>query len=461
MQTSTRNARNVILTSPDSPNLIIPDWDESARRNVTLEKLRLLWAKREFLWRWLLIGLFASALIAFLIPAGYTTSAQLMPPDPQTGAGLALLATITGGQNGGGGLTSMASDLLGVKTSGSLFISVLRSRTVQDRIVNAFNLKSVYWKGTQEGARKRLGNNTDLTEDRKSGVITIHVSDHDPKRAAAIAGAYIDQLNALMAELNTTAAHRERVFLEDRLQHVNADLENAEKNFSQFASKSAAIDITAQGKAMVEGSAQLQGELIAAESELEGLRQIYSDNNVRVRSTQARINELRSQIAKLGGKYEENPNTSDPAAATENSYPTLRQLPILGVPYADKYRQLKVNEVIFETLTKQYELAKVEEAKELPSVKVLDTPEIPERRSSPPRMLIMIGGTLCSVMLAGVWIVGRSRWDELDRGTPGMIFVNDVMGTIRAKFPTKDSGNGSGTNGSGHSENGTPKETDQ
>lgn len=452
----------MILTAPNSPNIIIPESDGSAKHNYTLEKLRLLWAERKVLWRCLLAGLFASVLIVFLIPAGYTTTAQLMPPDPQAGAGLAVLAAITGGQNGGGGgLTSMASDLLGVKTSGSLFISVLRSRTVQDRIVDTFHLKSVYWKGTQEGARKRLGGNTDIIEDRKSGVLTINVTDHDPKRAAAIAGAYIDQLNVLMAQLNTTAAHRERVFLEDRLRQVNGDLEDAEKNFSQFASKSAAIDITAQGKAMVEGSAQLQGQLIAAESELQGLRQIYSDNNVRVRSTEARISELRAQIAKLGGKYEENSNTGDPAAATENSYPTLRQLPILGVPYADKYRQLKVNEAILETLTREYELAKVEEAKELPSVKVLDTPEIPERRSSPPRALIIFAGTLCSLLLAGAWVVARKQWDELDPGTPGMIFVNDVVGTIRAKFPTKGSANRAGTNGGGHPENGAPRGADR
>jgi uncharacterized protein involved in exopolysaccharide biosynthesis len=458
MPTSTNNPSSVVLTAPDAPNIILADWDESARRDLTVEKLRLLWAKREFLWRSLLIGLLASVVIAFLIPPGYSTTAQLMPPDPQAGAGLAVLAAITGGQNGGGSLTSMASDLLGVKTSGSLFISVLRSRTVQDRIVDAFHLKSVYWKGTQEGARKRLGNNTDVAEDRKSGVITITVSDHDPKRAAAIAGAYIDQLNVLMAQLNTSAAHRERVFLEDRLRHVNDDLEDAEKNFSQFASKSAAIDITAQGKAMVEGSAQLQGELIAAESELQGLRQIYSDNNVRVRSTEARINELRSQIAKLGGKYDA--NATDPAAATENSYPTLRQLPILGVPYADKYRQLKTNEAVFETLTKQYELAKVEEAKEIPSVKVLDAPEIPERRSSPPRSLIIVGGTVCSLLLAGAWILGRARWDGLDPDTPGMVFVHDVMGTIRQRFPTTRSGNGTGTNGAGHAAGGAPTATD-
>ncbi len=460
MQTSTKNASTVILTDPSSHNILIPRWDEAAKPDRTLIKLRLLWARQEVLWRCLLIGLVASAVIAFVIPAGYTTTAQLMPPDPQTGAGLAVLAALTGGQNGGGGLTSIASDLLGVKTSGSLFISVLRSRTVQDRIVDSFHLKSAYWKGTQAGARKKLGNDTDISEDRKSGVITINVFDHDPKRAAAIAGGYIDQLNVLMAQLNTSAAHRERVFLEDRLRHVDADLEEAEKNFSQFASKNAAIDISAQGKAMVEGAAELQGELVAAQSELEGLRQIYSDNNVRVRSTQARINELRSQLSKLGGKYDENGNSGDSGASSENSYPTLRQLPILGVPYADKYRQLKTNEAIFETLTEQYELAKIEEAKEVPSVKVLDPPEVPERRSSPPRALIIIGGTLCAILLGGTWILGAAQWNELDPSTPGMIFVNDVVGTIRSRFPVKVSKDGAGTNGSGGPANSAPSAAD-
>lgn len=455
MRTSTKNADTVMVTSSNPPSILIPDWEESARPDQTLARLQLLWAKRAFLWRCTVIGLLGSALIAFLIPAGYTTTAQLMPPDPQSGAGLAVLAAITGDKNGGGGgLTSIASDLLGIKTSGSLFISVLRSRTVQDRIVDTFQLKKVYWKGTEAAARKKLGNNTDISEDRKSGVITIDVYDHDPKRAAAIANGYIDQLNVLMTELNTSAAHRERVFLEDRLRGVNGDLETSEKNFSQFASKNAAIDISAQGKAMVEGAAELQGELIAAQSELEGLRQIYSDHNVRVRSTQARISELRAQLAKLGGKYDENSASSDSNSSTENSYPTLRQLPILGVPYADKYRQLKVNEAIFETLTKEYELAKVQEAKELPSVKVLDPPEIPERRSWPPRMLIMIAGTLCTILVGGVWVVGEARWNELDRSAPGMVLLTEVVGTIRSKLP-KVSGNGAGSNGA-HAETGDP-----
>ena len=124
------------------------------------------------------------------------------------------------------------------------------------------------------------------------------MTDNNPKRAAAIAGSYVDELDTLMAELTTSSAHRERVFLEQRLAGVNQDLETAEKEFGQFASKNATLDITEQGKAMVMAAATLEGQLIAAQSELEGLKQIYTDSNVRVRSVEARISELRKQLQK-------------------------------------------------------------------------------------------------------------------------------------------------------------------
>src|SRR5262249_230763 len=145
-------------------------------------------------------------------------------------------------------------------------------------------------------------NNTTISQDRKSGIITIAVDDHDPRRAAAIAGEYVASLNTVVSHLSTSSAHRERVFLEERLTQVKSDLEPAEKHFSQFASKNATIDIKEQGRAMVEGAATLEGELIAAQSELEGLKQIYSENNVRIRSIRARINELQNQLQQLGGK---------------------------------------------------------------------------------------------------------------------------------------------------------------
>jgi len=179
-----------------------------------------------------------------------------------------------------------------------------------------------------------------------------------------------------MAQLTTSSAHRERVFLEQRLTGVRQDLETAEKEFSQFASKNATLDITEQGKAIVLAAATLEGQLIAAQSELEGLRQIYTNSNVRVRSVEARISELRKQLQKIGGKTGEAPS-GDRESTSDLPYPSLRQLPVLGVPFADKFRQLKVEEVVFETLTKQFEIAKVQEAKEIPTVKVLDRPEVP------------------------------------------------------------------------------------
>jgi len=398
-----------------------------------------------------LVGLFVTTLIAFLVPSEYESTARLMPPDQQPGGGLALMAMLGGGQNGGsGGLGSLATDLLGVKTTGAMFIAVMHSRTAEDGIIQRFDLKKVYWTRLEESTRKRLEKNTEILEDRKSGVITLIVTDHDAKRAAAMAGAYIEQLDALTAKLNTSAAHRERVFLEDRLNKIMVELESAEKDFSQFASKNATIDISAQGRAMLEGAASLQGQLIGAESQLEGLRQIYSDNNIRVRSTQARIAELRSQLQKLGGTS--GVTVPSDQSTTDNAYPTLRQLPILGVPYADKFRQLKVDEAVYETLTKQFELAKVQEAKEIPSVKVLDQPDVPERKSFPPRTLIIILGTACSVLLGAAWVFGTARWRQIDPHDPGMRFAQKVFGTVRAGMPWV-SANGSNGNAAanGHS----------
>jgi|HubBroStandDraft_6_1064221.scaffolds.fasta_scaffold02023_6 capsule polysaccharide export protein KpsE/RkpR len=444
MQTRS-NPNAVLVEAPEAQETIAPEWNDGLTRERVLPRLRLLWGMRRFLGRCALVGLVAATLIAFLIPSQYESTARLMPPDPQSGGGMALMAMLSGAQSGSsGGLGSLAGDLLGAKTTGAMFIAVMRSRTAEDGVIQRFDLKKVYWTRLEESARKRLETNTDITEDRKSGVITLVVTDHDAKRAAAMAGAYIEELDVLTAKLNTSAAHRERVFLEERLDKIKVDLESAEKDFSQFASKNATIDISAQGRAMLEGAASLQGQLIGAESQLEGLRQIYSDNNIRVRSTQARIAELRNQLQKLGGTSVGNP-PSDQSGA-DNAYPTLRQLPILGVPYADKFRQLKVDEAVYETLTRQFELAKVQEAKEIPSVKVLDQPEVPERKSSPARLLIMIAGTACSVVLGAAWVFGTARWRAIDPHDPGMIFAQEVFGTVRARIPWV-SANGSGPNG--------------
>jgi capsule polysaccharide export protein KpsE/RkpR len=435
-----------------------------------IAKLRLLWNRRAFLGKSTLYGLLLFLAIALVIPVRYESVAKLMPPDSSSGGLGMMLSALTGGGSssgssggGGGALASVGSDLLGLKTTGDLFAGVLQSRTVEDDLIQKFDLRKVYGTGTFGAARKRLSSLTEINIDKKTGIIELGVVDHDRNRAAAMAQEYIAQLNHVLVDLNTGSAHRERVFLEGRLSQVNQDLETSEKAFSQFSSKEGALDIKEQGKAMLEAAGQLEGELIGAETTLQGLEQIYTPTNVRVRSTQARIDELKRQILKMGGKPEGSslsratadngqgsadgsPATADSSqgapsssATTETQnldalYPSIRKLPLLGVSYADLLRRTKVEEAIFETLTREYELAKVQEAKELPSVKVLDAPDVPEKKSFPPRSLLTLLGALLGLSTAIAWTFGTRGWDTRDASDPAKALALEVFTTVRGSL---------------------------
>jgi capsule polysaccharide export protein KpsE/RkpR len=356
-------------------------------------------------------------------------------------------------------LGGVASDFLGLKSTSDIFAGILSSRTVQDKLIQQFDLKRLYRDRRMEDARRDLASHTSISVDRKSQIITIGVTDHDPNRAAAMGQAYVEELNRLVSELSTSSARRERIFLEERLQAVSNDLESAEKEFSQFSSKNTAIDIKEQGKAMVEAAATLQGQLIAAESELEGLRQIYTDSNVRVRSVRARIDELKHQLEKLGGKDEGGSAPSKQQA--DPLYPSIRKLPLLAVTYADLYRRTKVQEAVFESLTKEYELAKVQEVKEIPTVKVLDPPDIPDKKSFPPRLLIMFLGTMMAVALSATWVFSKTSWEQTDPTDPRKVLAREVFTTLKSSL-SRFNQNGSGKHFRARdSSNGVPRERDE
>ncbi|HKV25366.1 MAG TPA: GNVR domain-containing protein [Candidatus Acidoferrum sp.] len=395
-------------------------------RQRTVERLRLFWDGRALLFATFFVGAFASLGIALMIPSRYEATAQLMPPDAQNGTGMAMLSAL-GARSGG--LGGFAGDLLGVKNSSGLFVGILQSRTVQDGIVKQFDLERLYRAAKIEDARAALAAHSRISEDHKSGIIAITVTDHDPRRAAAMAQSYVNELNLLVEQVSTSSARRERIFLEERLRDVKRDLDAAAQKFSQFASKNTAIDIPAQSKAMVEAAATLEGQLIAAEAELHGLEAMYTEQNVRVRALRARVSELRSQLAKMGGDSQ---LSSDPSTAADSSlYPAMRQLPLLGVTYADLYRQTKIEETVYELLTQQYELAKVEEAKEVPSVKVLDAAVVPTKKSFPPRGLLTLVGAILSFLAACAWILLRRTWREIDPQDPGKQFALEIATTLR------------------------------
>ncbi|HVI11186.1 MAG TPA: lipopolysaccharide biosynthesis protein [Candidatus Binatia bacterium] len=412
------------------------------RRQRRIARLTLLWQHRLELRRWAVAGLVACVVLVFLLPVRYASTTRLMPPDQGAGAGMAaVLASFSGKSGGGGGDLGVLPDLLGLKTSADLFIGVLKSRTIQDAIINKFDLRKEYSLKRWEDTRKELEKRTDLSTERKSGIITIAVSDRDPARAQAITEEYVEQLDKVVTSLNNSSAHKERVFLEQRLTEVNQDLEKSEQQFSEFAGKNTVIDLKEQGNAMLQAAASVEGQLIAAQTELQGLRALYTDNNVRVRETEARIEELRKQLKKLGGSAPP-AGSSAPVANESDDYPAIRQLPALGVPYTDLYRRVKVEEAVFETLTKQYELAKLEEAKETLSVKVLDPANIPEKRSFPPRILFVGLGELLTLGLAVLWIQGREKWRNTSTNDPGKALAMEVFNSARHTLSSQRRRNG-------------------
>jgi len=424
--------------------LVLEAMDEQALREVrerNAARIRLFWSNRRFLLRTTLWGLAFAVTIALLLPKRYESTARLMPPDQTQGMGSMALAALS--NRVGGTLTGLAGGALGVRTNGALFVAILKSDTVQDDLIAKFGLQKVYWDRYLEEARKDLAKHTDVSEDEKSGILNLTVTDHDPKRAATMAQEYISELDWVVTHLSTSSAHRERVFLDQRLEQVKGDLDAAEQDFSRFASQKGAIDISAQGKAMVEAAAALQGQLIAAESEMESLRQVYTDNNVRVRALQARVNELRSALEKLGGK------SANETSSAQQLYPSLRELPVLGVTYADLLRRTKVEEAVFETLTQEDELAKVEEAKEIPSVKVLDPPLVPQQKSFPPRPLIVVLGAMLAFVAGSSWILATSAWHAVDAGDPRKAVAMQLWSDVHASLPWSSS-NGSRNGGPKH-----------
>ena len=432
------NPRRHAAPEFDSPDIVAPirhtEYESAIEPERGFIAAQTLWEHKSFLLNVALRAMVVFLILALVLPATYDSKTELMPPDPQS-ATASMLAAFAGGSlgggmseggSGGGGALGMAADMLGLKSSGALFISILKSDAVLDDLINRFDLRGAYWVSTYRQARKKLASRTTIDEDKKSGVLTIIVSDRNKQRATALAQAYLDELNKMVATLNTSAAHRERVFLEGRLVVVKQELDASSKDLSEYSSKNSTLDLKEQGRAMLEAAATLQGQLIAAQSELRGLEQIYTPYNVRVKTVRARIDELQHQLEKLGGA----PTTPEPDLDSEELYPSIKQLPVVGLTYADLYRRVKINETVYEVLRREYELARVQEAKEIPVVKVLVPPEFPEKRSGPPRSLIFFGGIFLSLLLGCAWILGKDAWTKTHDENPKKLFAKGIAEDI-------------------------------
>lgn len=398
-----------------------------------------LWEKRHLLARTAVVSLLLGLAIAFLLPKQYESSARIMPPGNSMG-GAAVLAALAGRAGGNlGSLGALAGGLLGGGGNTALFIDLLRSGSVSGHLIDHFDLQHIYHKRYRIDTAKYLAHHTAIVDDKKSGVITLTFTDTDPVRTRDIAQGYLDELNKLVNQTSTSSAHQERLFIEKRLKGAQADLEKAQQRMGEFSSTHSTIDIKEQTRAMVDAAARLQSQLIVEQSGLDSLRQIYGDGNVRVRSAQARIAVLQAEIVKMSGSSKALPlddgSTStgaDIAAGnhSEEPYPPLRQLPRLAVPYADLYREVRVQETVYELLTQQLEMARIQEAKDTPVVSVIDAPGVPEKKSFPPRALLALLIAAISVAVTAVLLLIQRQWRAVHTDDPRKILARQICASI-------------------------------
>jgi uncharacterized protein involved in exopolysaccharide biosynthesis len=419
-------------------DIVMPTAIQTAAQANWVTNATVLWTRRRVLARVAGVALVLSTAMAFLLPKQYESVARLMPPD-QGNSGTAMLAALAGRSGSAGSLGALgalgafgnlAGGLLGGRTSSALFIDLLQSRTISDQLIDRFNLLTVYHKRYRIDTSKYLARHTTIVDDKRSGVISITFTDTDPERARAITQAYLDGLNRVVMTSNTSSARRERVFIEHRIVNVQAELQNAEKALSEFSSVNTTLDIKEQTHAMVGAAAKLQGELIAGQSELDSLQQIYGNENVRVRAARARIADLQHELTKMSGSSVELPEGT-PGGDGASLYPSLRQLPRLAVPYANLYRRVRIQETVFELLSQQYEMARIEEAKDTPTVSVIDPPLTAEKKSFPPRLLIIFLSTLFFMAAAATILLIHHRLLQIDPDDPRRLLAQQIGAALR------------------------------
>jgi capsule polysaccharide export protein KpsE/RkpR len=391
----------------------------------------LLWSRRGFLARAAVAGLLLSALVVLLLPNQYESTTRIMPPE-QTSGSAAMLAALVGRGQASGGLGSLAGGLFGGRSNGALFVDLLRSSTISGHLIDRFQLQHVYGQRYIEDTAKKLGRKTSVTEDAKSGVITIVVEDTERGRARDLAQAYVEELNALVVKVNTSSAKREREFIEQRLQTVGRELQQAQLEMSEFSTKNAAIDIKEQTRAMVDADAKLQGQLVANKSELDSLEQIYGSQNARVRAAEARVAALRRELSRESDGSA--PSSSDQTGDGVLPYPALRQLPALAVPWANLYRRVRIEETVYEMLSAQYETARIEEAKSIPTVSIIDSAGWPEKKSSPHRLILVLVSTLIALAAGSLSLLMQRSWAGIDDADTRKLIGRELTATLAGVF---------------------------
>ncbi|WP_298438949.1 Wzz/FepE/Etk N-terminal domain-containing protein [Geobacter sp.] len=386
-----------------------------------LELLQVIVRRKRFIVRLCSAVAVVAVVYSLLLPNIYSATAKILPPQKESGGGLSALL----GQ--AGALAGLAGGSFGLGGSADLYIGILKSRSVADAIIRKLDLAREFKTKSPDETRKALEGAVKI-QAGKDGIITITADSRDPRRAAQLANAFVEELGRRSVELNLSRAGTERIFLEKRLDVVKGDLKRAEDDLKAFQERNKAFKVDAQATATIEGVARLKADIVAKEVQLASLKSYQTEENPEVRAVEAALAKLRGQMGAMTGD-----GRSGDGILSAGSVPSL------GLQYVRLMREVKTQEAIFEQLTKQYEVAKLSEAKDSSSLQVLDEAVVPQQKSKPKRALIVILATVTTFFVAIFTVFlqeyfakmgeeDRERWDEIKRQ---LAFFHSRSGSAR------------------------------
>lgn len=333
----------------------------------------------------------AAAIVAFLIPVQYTAETVILTPQ-QPQSSLSTMAQMAG-IGAGGGLSAIGLlSGFGFHNPTDLYVGILQSRTITDALIKRFDLKRVYGSRDLYAARKRLVRRTSIRAG-KNTLIHIRVDDRNPERAAQLAQAYVEELAKQNSTVALTEASQRRMFFEAQLakeKDVLADAEIAMRNTQQTTGL---VAPTGQAEALVRSLSQLHAEILTRQAQLSAMRLYVADDNPRLQAAKHELSSLQAELDRLEQGNHAKGSVEVPAG----------ELPTAGLEYLRKYRDVKYHEALFEILSKQYEAARLDEARSSPAIQVIDKAIPPERKSWPPRTLFILGAMLTAALTAAFW----------------------------------------------------------
>jgi uncharacterized protein involved in exopolysaccharide biosynthesis len=392
--------------------------DPSSQELHLLDLLTILSIRRKFIICFTACVAILAAITVLLIPSRYTAFTLVLPPGQNSSMSSALLGQL----GGSGALTSLAGASLGIKNPGEIYVSLFRSRTVEDSIIQRFGLMARYGAKMPSNARTAFEAHSTVALAAKDGLITISVTDRDPGKAAEIANGYIDEFRKLSANLAITEASQRRIFFQQQLKEAKENLAAAEEAMKGTEQSTGVFQIDSQTRVLIESAAALRAQIVAKEVQIQGMRSYATEDNPEIFEAKQQLAALQAQLARL-------------ADADQDSSSGLivpkGKVPEAGMEYIRKLRDVKYYDTISELIAKQFEMAKLDEARQGAVIQVVDVAVPPDHRSYPKRTITVILAMVLAFFVACGWGILAESLRRLDSNPAERQRLDALRATFR------------------------------